>query len=262
MITSLTNERVKHLVTLREKSRVRNEEGLFLAEGLKMFEEAPQSCMKGIYVTEAIYRQLEPKLDACRQQGIPVEQVTDQVMQKISDTKTPQGIVFVMEQFRYSLEEMLGGQTPLFLLVEDIQDPGNLGTMIRTGEGAGVDGVILSRGTADIYHPKTIRSTMGSLYRVPFLYTDDLKGTIRILQSKGIRIYAAHLQGKRYYDEADYSMGCGFLVGNEGNGLSVETADCADEYLKIPMEGQLESLNAAVAAALLLYRAAGYRRGR
>lgn len=268
MITSLTNERIKRLVLLREKSRIRNEEGLFLAEGVKMFEEAPLSRLREVYITEAILPRVEQRIALCRQQGIFVEQVTEQVMGKISDTRTPQGVLFVMEQFSYSLEEILdragsrqeGMRAPLFLLVEDIQDPGNLGTMMRTGEGAGVDGILLSRSTVDMYNPKTIRATMGSLYRVPFLYVDDLKETVAALQSRGIRIYAAHLEGKKYYDEVDLSGGCGFLIGNEGGGLSKEIADCADVCLKIPMEGQLESLNAAVAAALLLYQAAGYRK--
>lgn len=275
MITSLSNGKIKHLITLRDKGRARNKEGLFLAEGLKMFEEAPVGQLKEIYVSEVLWQELEKatdenrtwkKLNECRKQGIFVEQLSEEVFKKVSDTQTPQGILFVMEQLSYDLEILVkqalerqaeGGRMPLFLLLEDIQDPGNLGTMIRTGEGAGVDGVIMSRGTVDIYNPKTIRSTMGSLYRVPFLYVEDLAAAITILQQNGIRVYAAHLEGKQYFDELSYEGGSAFLIGNEGNGLRRETADMADTYLKIPMEGKLESLNAAVAAALLLYQAAG-----
>ena len=130
-------------------------------------------------------------------------------------------------------------------------------SMLRTGEGAGVDGVIMSRGTVDIYNPKTIRSTMGSLYRVPFAYVEELADAIRLLQKNDIPVYAAHLRGERFFDELSYEGGSAFLIGNEGNGLKKETADLADLYLKIPMEGKLESLNASVAAALLLYQAAG-----
>lgn len=275
MITSLSNGKIKHLITLRDKGRARNKEGLFLAEGLKMFEEAPVGQLKEIYVSEVLWQELEKatdenrtwkKLNECRKQGIFVEQLSEEVFKKVSDTQTPQGILFVMEQLSYNLEILVkqalgrqaeGGRMPLFLLLEDIQDPGNLGTMIRTGEGAGVDGVIMSRGTVDIYNPKTIRSTMGSLYRVPFLHVEDLAAAITILQQNGIRVYAAHLEGKQYFDELSYEGGSAFLIGNEGNGLRRETADMADTYLKIPMEGKLESLNAAVAAALLLYQAAG-----
>ena len=278
MITSLLNGRIKQLITLRDKSRARNKEGLFLAEGLKMFEEAPLGQLKEVYVSEVLWRELEKdaeksrtwkKLNACREQGIFMEQLSEEVFRKVSDTQTPQGILFVMDQLSYELETLIkqavirqkeGGRAPLFLMLEDIQDPGNLGTMLRTGEGAGVDGVIMSRGTVDIYNPKTIRSTMGSLYRVPFLYVEELAPAITLLQQSGIRVYAAHLNGKQYFDELSYEGGSAFLIGNEGNGLRRETADKADTYLKIPMEGKLESLNAAVAAALLLYQAAGCHR--
>ena len=277
MITSLANGKIRRLITLREKSRARNKEGVFLAEGLKMFEEAPMERLMEVYVSERLWQEFKEspgaltwkKLSACMAQGIFVEQVSEEVFKKASDTQTPQGILFVMKQFSYCLEDMIsqslqrqkeGGKPPLFLLLEDIQDPGNLGTMLRTGEGAGVDGVIMSRGTVDIYNPKTIRSTMGSLYRVPFLYEQGMEEVIRLLQKEQIRIYAAHLKGEKYFDEISYKGGCAFLIGNEGNGLRKETAELADDYLKIPMEGKLESLNAAVAAAILLYQAAGDHR--
>ncbi len=279
MITSLNNGRIKHAIQLKEKSRTRNEEGLFVAEGLKMFEEAPLSKIREIYCREDVWQKMEEsykkapldklsgiykKIMTCEKQGIVVEIVSEEVFRKLSDTQTPQGLFFLMEKITYDLTALLKkagerkeqkGKRPLFLILEDVQDPGNLGTMIRTGEGAGVDGILMSKGTADIYNPKTIRSTMGSLYRVPFLYTGNLKQTIEQLQKAGIRIYAAHLKGTKSYREPDYAGGAAFLIGNEGNGLKEETAALADEYIRIPMQGKLESLNAAVAAALLMYQA-------
>ncbi|MDO4302913.1 MAG: RNA methyltransferase [Bacillota bacterium] len=297
MITSFNNSRIKQLVTLREKSRARNKEGLFLAEGLKMFEEAPIERLREVYCSQSFaellkkkdpeqgtedkaveapkqdenrLKRIQAKLEHCREKGIVIEILGDEVFKKASDTQTPQGILFVMEQFSYSLTDMLTraeqiwrteSRPPLFLLLEDIQDPGNLGTMLRTGEGAGVSGVIMSKGTADIYNPKTIRSTMGSLYRVPHLYVEDLGEAIRRLKEHEITVYAAHLKGTQFYDRVAYQGGSAFLIGNEGKGLKKETADQADIYIKIPMKGKLESLNAAVAAALLLYQAAGSHRG-
>jgi len=297
MITSFNNSRIKQLVTLREKSRARNKEGLFLAEGLKMFEEAPIERLREVYCSQSFaellkkkdpeqatedkaveapkqdenrLKRIQAKLEHCREKGIVIEILGDEVFKKASDTQTPQGILFVMEQFSYSLTDMLTraeqiwrteSRPPLFLLLEDIQDPGNLGTMLRTGEGAGVSGVIMSKGTADIYNPKTIRSTMGSLYRVPHLYVEDLGEAIRRLKEHEITVYAAHLKGTQFFDRVSYQGGSAFLIGNEGKGLKKETADQADIYIKIPMEGKLESLNAAVAAALLLYQAAGSHRG-
>lgn len=113
----------------------------------------------------------------------------------------------------------------------------------------------------DIYNPKTIRSTMGSLYRVPFAYVDDLSEVIPLLQKENIPVYAAHLKGEKYFYQFTYNEGTAFMIGNEGNGLKNETAKLADSYLKIPMEGQLESLNASVAAALLMYQVAINRKG-
>ena len=275
MITSLTNRKIKLIASLRDRSRRRSKEGLFIAEGIKMFEETPIQCLKEIYVSELTWPELKEdkalwkRLCACMEAKVHVEQVSEEVFRETSDTQTPQGILLVLEQFSYQIEDLIEkakakqkaqGKAPLFLLFEDIQDPGNLGTMIRTGEGAGVDGVIMSKGTVDIYNPKTVRATMGSLYRVPFVYTEDLGGEIKRLQENKIKVYAAHLNGKKLYDQVTYKGGSAFLIGNEGNGLCEETAKLANVCLKIPMEGELESLNAAVAASLLLYQAAGSQR--
>lgn len=277
MITSLMNGRIKHAIQLREKRSLRNQEGLFVAEGFKMFEEAPLQMIKEIYCREDIWQQMEEsfdktpfdkfgqlfqKIQQCVDAGVVVEQVSKEVFRKLSDTQTPQGIFFVMKQMEYLLPELLGTHRekrakdiPLFLILEDVQDPGNLGTMIRTAEGAGATAVLMSKGTVDIYNPKTIRATMGSLYRVPFLYIEHLADAIALLKQSGIAVYAAHLKGQKSYREISYRSGSAFLIGNEGNGLREETAALADEYVLIPMKGKLESLNAAVAAALLMYEA-------
>ena len=165
-----------------------------------------------------------------------------------------------MKQYEYTMQELLDKDNPVFVLLEDIQDPGNLGTILRTGEGAGIDGVIMTKDTVDIYNPKTIRATMGSIYRVPFLYVESMETVIGKLKEKGIAVYAAHLNGENYYDSFDFTKGSAFLIGNEGNGLKKETADLADSYLKIPMEGKVESLNAAIATSLLMYETYRQRR--
>lgn len=155
---------------------------------------------------------------------------------------------------------MLQQENGIWLILENVQDPGNLGTMFRTGEGAGISGVIMDKCTVDIYNPKTIRSTMGSIFRLPFYITEDLHETIRQLQRRKICVYAAHLEGSVCYDEPDYRTGTAFLIGNEGNGLTAETTRLADAYIRIPMGGQLESLNAAMAAGILMYEANRQRR--
>ncbi len=206
--------------------------------------------------TETLRQHAVEKLKSCG-----YEVVSEEVFAKMSDTQTPQGILCVLKQLQYNLRDMIqNGKTPFFLVLENLQDPGNLGTMMRTGEGAGVSGVIMSRETVDIYNPKTIRATMGSIYRVPFFYAENLHETIGQMQESGIHVYAAHLKGTKNYDAYDYGKPTAFLIGNEGNGLTDETAALADTYIRIPMEGQLESLNAAVAAAILMYEGARQRR--
>ena len=175
--------------------------------------------------------------------------------------QTPQG-KFCLRQRLYELEQLLTQKAPLLVILEDLQDPGNLGTILRAAEGAGVDGVIMTKDTVDILNPKVIRATMGSIYRMPFYQTTDLKDTIYTLKNKGIQVYAAHLEDSVCYDEADYRVGTAFLIGNEGNGLKRETADAATRYIKIPMLGQVESLNAAMATSILMYEAARQRRER
>ena len=192
--------------------------------------------------------------------GMEAEVLSDHVFAAVSDTKTPQGILCVLKQYHHTLDNMMKKDAPHLLLLEDLQDPGNLGTIFRTAEAAGADGVIMSSRTADIYNPKTIRSTMGAVYRVPFLYAESLPSAIRMLQGKGIAVYAAHLDAKSFYDAHEYRRSTAFLIGNEANGLREETAACADTLLAIPMEGKAESLNAAVASSILMYEAYRQRR--
>lgn len=261
MITSTNNQRVKQIVQWQTKAKARRQDDLFLAEGLKMYEEAPAGLIREVYLTDSLMQHLRSHRDTVhiyieeKLKETGYELVSEEVFARMSDTQTPQGILAVLKRPVYELQQLLQGDRPLLVLLEDLQDPGNLGTILRTGEGAGITGVIMSKKTVDIYNPKTIRSTMGSIYRVPFLYVEDMGETVRILQDKGIRVYAAHLQGQNYYSSFSFAGGTAFLIGNEGNGLSRETADLADSYLKIPMEGQVESLNAAIAASLLMYEA-------
>lgn len=257
MITAASNGRVKRLIQLNQKAKLRRTEDVFLVEGVRMFREVPPDKRKEIYVSESFLRRC-PFGDELDKTGYEV--VSDSLFAKISDTCTPQGILCVVEQFHYNMKELLQKEKPLLLILENIQDPGNLGTMLRTGEGAGVDGVILSRDTVDIYNPKVIRSTMGSIYRVPFFYAEDLDRAILQVKQAGIQIYAAHLKGRQIYTEPDYTKGTAFLIGNEGNGLREETAALADTYIRIPMEGRVESLNAAIAAAVLMYETGRQRR--
>jgi TrmH family RNA methyltransferase len=160
----------------------------------------------------------------------------------------------------FSLDEILRKKPSALIFLEDIQDPGNLGTILRTAEGADISGVIMSKNTVDLFSPKAVRSTMGSIFRVPTYVSDDLHETIRFVQSEGVKVYAAYLGGKKTYDEIDYTNDVAYMIGNEGNGLKKETAELADELVLIPMGGSLESLNAAMASGILAYEINRQRR--
>lgn len=261
MITSTSNQRVKQIIQWQTKARARRQDNLFVAEGLKMYEEAPMELIREVYLTESLLQRIGDRQDPAhvnieeKLKRTGYELVSEEVFARMSDTQTPQGILAVLRRPVYELGRLLKADKPLLVLLENLQDPGNLGTIVRTGEGAGITGVIMSADTVDIYNPKTIRSTMGSIYRVPFVQVEDMGQTIRMLQENGIRVHAAHLRGQDYYSSFSFAGGTAFLIGNEGNGLSRETAELADSYLKIPMQGQVESLNAAIAASLLMYEA-------
>ena len=261
MITSGSNAKVKQVVRWKDKAGERREAGIFLTEGFKLFQEAPADSIREVYLSEdaAERAAADPELWN-KLQRIGWETVSGEVFQKMSDTRTPQGILCVVKRPVYTLDGLLAESKPLLTVLDGIQDPGNLGTIVRTGEGAGVTGVIMGNGTVDIFNPKTIRATMGSVFRVPFVYVDDLEKVVLQMKQKSIRIFAAHLSGETYYDSFSYREGTAFLIGNEGKGLSAGLTELADDLLRIPMEGKVESLNAAVAAALLLYEAHRQRR--
>lgn len=257
MITSVSNGQVKNVIHLNQKSKARKEQGLFVAEGIKMFNEAPKSWVVKVYVSESLAKDERLMEKVCQ---FPHEIASDPVFRQMSDTKTPQGILTVLKKPSYKIEDILNQKNPLVMVLEDLQDPGNAGTVIRTGEGAGVNGVFLTRTSVDITNPKVIRGTMGSIYRIPFLYVEDVVSLKQIFKERQIRSFAAHLNGRTFYDEEDYTGGTAFYIGNEGNGLTQSASDAADCLIRIPMSGKVESLNAAMAAGILMYEAARQRR--
>lgn len=257
MITSTSNPQIKRLMQLQKKSKVRNEENVFVVEGLRMFSEVPKKQVEKVYISESLYNRKKQELNL---QDFPVEILSDSVFERVSDTKTPQGILCVVRRKTYELEDFLKVKNPHFMVLDNLQDPGNLGTILRTAEAAGVDAVFMSKDCVDIYNPKTIRSTMGAIYRVPFLYIEDIPQLLGKFRENGVKSYAAHLNGVHFYDEENYESGTAILIGNEGNGLREEVTENADVLVKIPMQGKVESLNAAVAATVFMFEVFRQRR--
>jgi len=258
VISSHSNPQVKNIIALQKRSKIRKEQGVFVIEGVKMLLEAPGDRVEKVYVSESFKRAGKERNQLER---YSCEVVSDSVFQSISATSTPQGVLAMVKCPHYDLNRILESrEVPKLLILETIQDPGNLGTMLRTGEGTGVTGIIMDSTTADIYNPKAIRSTMGSIYRVPFVYVENLQEAVIKVKEQEIHVFAALLKGERDFDQEDYTKPTGFLIGNEANGLSDEITALADSYIKIPMAGAVESLNAAIAASLLLYEAFMQRR--
>ena len=257
MITSTSNPQIKRLLQLQKKSKARQEEQVFVVEGIRMFQEVPENRVEKVYISETLFNKKKQDFNLERFQ---VEILSDSVFLHVSDTKTPQGILCIVKQEKQELDALLEAENPHFVVLDNLQDPGNLGTIVRTAEGAGVTAVFMSRDCVDIYNPKTIRSTMGSIYRMPFLYIEDLVKLLHIFRHKGVLSYAAHLGGEHPYDREDYRGGTAILIGNEGNGLREEIAENADRKVRIPMHGEVESLNAAIAASILMFEVARQRR--
>lgn len=260
MISNSSNVQIKNLIKLQEKARTRKEQNAFVVEGKKMFQEAKSlGIVKKAYATMA-YVEAQGVSEEEYFAGVDYELVEDKVMKEAADTMTPQGILAIVEKPSYCMEDMIAGEYANLVLLEDLRDPGNLGTIVRTAEGAGIHGIIMSKETVDLFNPKVVRSTMGSIFRVPFLYVEDFKKAVEDLQKSGVSVVATDLQGKNAYDGETYEKKTAIVIGNEAKGISQQMREQADVLVRIPMEGKLESLNASVAAGIMMYELYRQRR--
>ncbi|AGE23302.1 RNA methyltransferase [[Bacillus] caldolyticus] len=241
-IESPKNARVKQWKKLLTK-KGRDETGLFLLEGFHLVEEAVKSNAPLVELMVDERTAIPPGWDV----SVPVVIVTEAVMKAISSTETPQGIAAVCRKLPAELE---GVKTAL--LIDAVQDPGNLGTMIRTADAAGIDAVILGEGCADVYNPKVVRATQGSLFHLPVV-KGDLVQWIARFKEQGIPVYGTALENAVDYRTVPPSSSFALLVGNEGSGVRREWLEMTTETIYIPIYGQAESLNVAVAAGILLY---------
>lgn len=260
MIQSESNVQIKELIKLQKNARERRKKKLFVAEGMKLTKEAAfHGKLQKIYIAQDVYEKRDQELDRfLREQTVEV--VDQKVFRQTAQTVTPQGMLALVEMPEYTVDTLLQDTKRSFLLLDDLRDPGNLGTIMRTAEGAGMSGVILSRESVDLFNPKVVRATMGAIFRVPFYYADDLIEIIERLKAMQIPVYGTMMQGSEVYDMLDYTDGAAIVIGNEANGLSDEVIRHLTKGVRIPMEGSLESLNAAVAAAILMYETARQKR--
>ena len=249
---AVMNKQLALIRDYQKKPALRYKDRVFVVEGIRAYREIPKERIRTTYVSASFAGANEVP------EGAVI--VDDRDFERISDTKTPQGILALVKMENTDPEEIIRTDKGLILLLEDLQDPGNLGTMVRTAEACSVSGIIMNRNCVDIYNPKVVRATMGSLFRVKTAVTDDLPAVVKAIQNSGGAVYAASLEDSVLYDSPDYTKKTAFLIGNEGNGLSKEICDLSDTRIHIPMGGKVESLNAGIAAAVLLFEAARQRR--
>ena len=250
----------KDITFLEKNKKARDTQGLFVAEGRKLFFEAPRDRILQVLMTRR-FAEENPEVFSSIPPGCDVVCDIDETrFFSLSDTRTPPGIITVLRKMEWREEDVGRTACPLYCILENLQDPGNAGTILRTGEAAGVTAVFLTEGSVDLYAPKTIRSTMGSIFRVPHFVVPSGAELAREFEARHIGVYAAHLRGRSCYTDCDYRDGSAVVIGNESRGISDELADACGKLIRIPMLGRVESLNAAMAAGVLLFEAQRQRR--
>ena len=253
VISSKDNETIKHIKKLKDK-KYRDEYGEFIVEGFKMIEEA---------INEKVKIKTIIVCDDCRQncslpQNLMYEvakynciYVTEKIFNTITNVVNHQGIMAIIDKKELENVEVDYNESN-YLILNDIQDPGNIGTILRTADSLNIKQIIVSNKTADVYNPKVVRSTMGAIFRVKVIMVDDLVKQIKIMQKQGIKVYSTDLNTEESIYTADYNKAA-IVIGNEANGVSKEVIEASDGRIKIPMLGKTESLNAAVATSIILY---------
>ncbi|MDO8746789.1 MAG: RNA methyltransferase [Thermodesulfovibrionales bacterium] len=260
-ITSSSNHKIKEALVIKNK-RSKYKDTAFIVEGTHLVETALASSneINAAFFTDSfrakkdgqkILREIAKKTDE-------IFEVTEQIMHKLADTETPQGIIAIASYDTKSLEEIKFKSTPLIVAIDGVQEPGNLGTIIRTSDAAGADAVVILKGTCDVFMQKTIRATAGSIFNIQIIYADTDK-FIDWLKSNGIMLIATALDSDKSVFETDMKQPAALVFGNEAHGVSSEIKRKAGLILKIPIFGKAESLNVSASVAVCLYEAVRQR---
>jgi len=251
----LTKAQLKQLRALRQKSG-RVSQGKFIIEGARLCQEALQADanLELVLYTQDGFRTSEIKqvVSETQRRGISNLRVTSAVLKSLSDTVTPQGLLAVVHQWVSSISM---DRAKVLLLLDQVRDPGNVGTIIRTADAAGADGAILTRETADPFSPKVLRSTMGSIFHLPIQVDAEPQGIVSDLKKRGFRIFIAEPRAKRSHTQIRYPQRFLLVVGNEARGVVANLRPLADELIRVPILGRAESLNVSMATGIILYEA-------
>lgn len=252
VISSKDNEIVKNIKKLKEK-KYRDLENAYIIEGIKLVKEAiyENAKIRQIIMCENYADNKEIDKETLYEiSKYNLIYVTEKVFNTITDVKTPQGIIAIVEKNNSTCE--INYSEEIIIALDDVQDPGNLGTIIRTADSANLKQIILSKNSADPYNPKVVRSTMGGIFRVNIIEVDNLEETLKQTQKNGFKVMVTVLDTQKSIYDVNYNKKV-IVIGNEANGISKAIQNIADEKVKIPMLGKTESLNASVAAGVMIY---------
>lgn len=256
-ITSKENKLVKMIKSLNHK-KYREIEGKYFIEGIKIISEAIKQNipLRDVIVCPEILnivRGGEEFSETLIKNGLTINYIPENIFKEMCLTQTPQGVLAVISKKENDLNDIAFKTNGFYIVLDGIQDPGNLGTIIRTADAAGADAVILSEGCTDAYSPKVLRSTMGSVFRVNIYENINLEDALKKMKERGIKILVSSLNAEKYYFDEDFGNGTALVIGSEAHGARIIVQDLADSLIKIPMNEQLDSLNASVAAGILVY---------
>jgi TrmH family RNA methyltransferase len=253
--------KVRAVAKLAKKQR-RLEAGLFLVEGPQATREAltfRPELVNDIFLTPAAHEKNPDLVELAERSGCEVTVASDAVIEQMADTVTPQGVVAVARYLDVTVDEVLATGASHLVVLHEVKDPGNVGNIIRTADAAGVDAVIVTADSVDVFNPKVVRATTGSIFHIPVVMGVELVPTIESLKSAGVRIFAADADGTslgQVRSEGGLSAPLAWLLGNEAHGLSPEDERLADTTVSVPMFGKAESLSLQTAAAICIYEAA------
>ena len=258
-ITSLQNERIKHLVLLQQKSSVRRQEGLFVVEGQRELLH----CINAGYEVQTIFADCEKCGDDLKDisnDGVEVVEVSSRVYEKIAYRGSTEGVVAIVKTQQHTLKDLAKrmGENPLYVVLESVEKPGNLGAILRSADAAGIDGVIICDPLTDLYNPNLIRASIGAIFTVPTVACTS-EECIAWLKENNIQILTAQLQDSSLYYDTDMKRPTAIVMGTEATGLTTQWREAADRHIRIPMCGKLDSLNVSVSSAILMFEAVRQR---
>lgn len=264
MLTDPKANRIRGVAKLLKKD-ARTQSGLFLLEGpqgLKELVASPQQ-VREVYATADCLERYDAEFASLDRAGIDIQSVSERVLETLSDTKTPQGVVAVCRQLDVSLDQVMAHQPKLVAVLSQIRDPGNAGTVLRAADAAGADAVIFTESSVDVYNPKVVRSTAGSLFHVPVVTGVAALDVISQLQAAGVQVLAADGGGTAIPALPKNSLGSptAWVFGNEAWGFAPEVLAAVDRVVSVPIYGKAESLNLATAASVCLFASAMAQRG-